>query len=97
MGLPTVTLYSLSTCSHCKAVKSLLEREEIEADIIDVDQLNGDTRKAVLETVRQFNRRLSFPTLVIGEDVVVGYKSDRIKKTLKKNELMQIHPPEKSP
>jgi glutaredoxin-like protein NrdH len=97
MGLPTVTLYSLSTCSHCKAVKFLLEREEIEADIIDVDQLNGDTRKAVLETVRQFNRRLSFPTLVIGEDVVVGYKSDRIKKTLKKNELMQIHPPEKSP
>ena len=76
-----VKLYSLSTCSHCKAVKNLLAKQDIAVDVVDVDRLEGDQRNQVLEKVKQVNDRVSFPTTVIGDDVIVGFKADRIKKT----------------
>jgi glutaredoxin-like protein NrdH len=59
----------------------------VEAKVIDVDRLGGDRRTEVLENVKKVNERMSFPTLVVGEDVVVGDKSDRIKSILAKNNL----------
>jgi glutaredoxin-like protein NrdH len=82
-----VILYALSTCSHCKAVKSMLDRYDVEAEVIDVDRLDKDRRSEVLKNVRKVNERMSFPTLVVGEDVVVGDKTDRIKSILEKNHL----------
>ena len=77
-----IKLYALSTCSHCSAVKKLLERYTTEFDVVDVDRLDSDQRKDTLEEVKQYNERLSFPTTVIGDEVIVGYKADRIKKAL---------------
>jgi len=37
-----------------------------------------------LEKVKQVNDRVSFPTTVIGDDVIVGFKADRIKKALER-------------
>jgi glutaredoxin len=79
-----VKLYSLSTCSHCKAVKNLLAKQNIAVDVVDVDRLEGDRRNQVLEKVKQVNDRVSFPTTVIGDDVIVGFKADRIKKALER-------------
>ena len=41
-----------------------------------------EERKAILEDIRKFNPRCSFPTIVIGEKVIVGYKEDEIKGAL---------------
>jgi len=82
-----VILYALSTCSHCKAVKSMLDQYDVEAEVIDVDRLDKEKRAEVLQNVKKVNERMSFPTLVIGEDVVVGEKTDRIKSILAKNHL----------
>jgi glutaredoxin-like protein NrdH len=79
-----VKLYSLSTCSHCKSVKSLLAKQDIAVDVVDIDRLKGDQRNQVLEKVKQVNDRVSFPTTVIGDDVIVGFKADRIKKALER-------------
>jgi len=49
---------------------------------VDVDLLTGDERKAILEDVKKFNPRCSFPTIIIGETVVVGYKEGKIKEAL---------------
>ena len=38
---PKVKLFSLSTCSHCKAAKTLLDRHHVNAEVTDVDRLNG--------------------------------------------------------
>lgn len=77
-----VKIFSLSTCSHCKATKRLLDECTVHYDFVDVDLLEGEERKAILEDVKKFNPRCSFPTVVIGETVVVGYKEDKIKEAL---------------
>ena len=77
-----VKIYSLSTCSHCKSTKRLLSECTIEYDFVDVDLLEGEERKAILEDVRNFNPKCSFPTIVIGGKVIVGYKEDDIKEAL---------------
>jgi glutaredoxin-like protein NrdH len=77
-----VKLYSLSTCSHCKATKRLLNECEVQYDFTDVDLLKGDERRAILEDVKKFNPACSFPTIIIGDRVIVGYKEDEIKEAL---------------
>ncbi|MGD8521230.1 MAG: glutaredoxin family protein [Desulfobacterales bacterium] len=77
-----VKIYSLSTCSHCKATKKLLGECTIKYDFVDVDLLEGDERKAIIEDVKKFNPRCSFPTIIIGEKVIVGFKEKEIKEAL---------------
>ena len=77
-----ITMYTLSTCSHCKATKKFLSDCGVKYEFTDVDLLDGAERKAILEDVRKFNPRCSFPTIVIGETVIIGYKEDQIKEAL---------------
>jgi len=77
-----VKLYTLTTCSHCKSTKRLLAECTIEYDFVDVDTLEGEERKAILEDIKKVNPRCSFPTLIIGETVIVGYKEKEIKEAL---------------
>jgi len=77
-----VKVYSLSTCSHCKSTKKLLSECNITYDYVDVDTLVGDERKAILEDVKKVNSRCSFPTIVIGDKVIVGFKEKEIKEAL---------------
>ena len=77
-----VKIYSLSTCSHCKATKKFLSDCTIKYEFIDVDLMQGEERKAILEDVKRFNPKCSFPTIVIGEKVIVGYVEEEIKEAL---------------
>ncbi|PIP43168.1 MAG: glutaredoxin family protein [Deltaproteobacteria bacterium CG_4_10_14_3_um_filter_60_8] len=77
-----VRLYSLSTCLHCRATKRFLDQCTVKYDFTDVDLLAGEERRAVLEDVRRWNPRCSFPTIIIGDTVVVGFREDEIKKAL---------------
>ena len=79
---PAVRIYTLSTCSHCKATKQFLGDCGIQFTFTDVDQLTGSDRAAVLEEVRRFNPKCSFPTIVIGDKIIVGHKEDEIKEAL---------------
>lgn len=82
MSTPPVKIYSLSTCSHCKATKKYLGDCSIKYEFVDVDLLEGEERKAILEDVKKFNPRCSFPTIIIGETIIVGYKEAEIKEAL---------------
>jgi glutaredoxin-like protein NrdH len=77
-----VTVYSLSTCSHCKSTKKMLSECTIKYEFVDVDLLEGDERKAILEDVKKFNPKCSFPTIIIGDKVIVGFKEKEIKEAL---------------
>jgi glutaredoxin-like protein NrdH len=79
---PDVKVYSLSTCSHCKAAKKFLGECTIKYEFVDVDMLEGDERRAIIEDVKKFNPRCSFPTVIIGDKVIVGYKEKEIKEAL---------------
>ncbi len=79
---PPVKIYSLSTCSHCKATKKLLGECTVQYEFVDVDLLEGDERRAIIEDVKKFNPRCSFPTVIIGDKVIVGYKEKEIREAL---------------
>jgi glutaredoxin len=77
-----VKIYTLSTCVHCKATKNLLNECAVTYECIDVDLLSGEARTAMLEDVRKFNPECSFPTIIIGDKVIVGFKENEIRLTL---------------
>lgn len=82
MSQEQVKIFSLSTCSHCKSTKKFLNDCTIKYEFVDVDLLEGEERKAILEDVKKFNPKCSFPTIIIGEKVIVGFKEDEIKEAL---------------
>lgn len=82
MARDKAILYALSTCSHCKSTKKLLTECNVEYDYIEVDDLEGEERKAILADIRAMNPRCSFPTVKINETVIVGYKEKQIKEAL---------------
>jgi glutaredoxin-like protein NrdH len=77
-----VKIYTLSTCSHCKATKQFLNECQVRYDFTDVDILQGEERKAVLDDIRKINPKCSFPTVIIGDKVIIGFKEDEIKEAL---------------
>jgi glutaredoxin-like protein NrdH len=77
-----VMIYTLSTCSHCKACKSFLSSNNVEYDYVDVDQLQGEQRSEVLDEVRGYNPNLSFPTIVIDDKVFIGFRENELKEEL---------------
>jgi len=79
---PDVKMYTLSTCSHCKAAKKFLDDCTVKYEFTDVDILSGEERAAVLEDVKKINPRCSFPTTVINDQVIVGFQEDKIRKAL---------------
>ena len=82
MSEKNVKIYALSTCSHCKSTKRFLSECSVKYDFVDVDLLEGEERKAILEDVKRFNPKCSFPTIIIGEKVIVGYREEEIKEAL---------------
>ena len=82
MAFPEVKLYSLSTCSHCKATKKLLGECKVQYEFVDVDLLDIEERRAIVEDIKKLNPRCSFPTIIIGDKVIVGYREDLIKEAL---------------
>ena len=77
-----IKVYTLSTCGHCKAAKKLLDDCSVAYEFTDVDLLTGEDRAEVLEDVKKLNPRCSFPTIIIGDHVIVGYKENEIKEAL---------------
>ena len=75
-------VYALSTCSHCKSTKKLLSECDVAYDYVEVDDLEGEERKAILADIKELNPRCSFPTIKINDTVIVGYKEKEIKEAL---------------
>ena len=77
-----VNLYTLSTCSHCKNTKNFLNDLGIKYNFIDVDLLQGQERADMIEEVKRFNPNCSFPTILIGDRIIVGFKENEIREAL---------------
>jgi len=75
-------LYTLSTCMHCKALKSFLKEHNIEYDFIDVDKLEGNARENVLSEMMKISGDMRFPTIIIGDKVIMGFYQDKVREAL---------------
>ncbi len=77
-----VMLYALSTCIWCKKTKQLLDELGVAYDYEYVDLLQGKERTEAMDTVRRWNPSCSFPTLVINDKCIVGFRESEIREAL---------------
>jgi glutaredoxin-like protein NrdH len=77
-----IKLYALTTCMHCNSIKEMLQTGNFSFESVDVDLLIGKERRDMLEEVRKFNKRCSFPTMVVDDQIIVGYRENEIKEAL---------------
>ena len=77
-----VKIYTLSTCSHCKATKKFLTENNIAFEATDVDLLQGAERETVLNEVVQYNPQRSFPTIIIGNKTIIGFQENILRQML---------------
>jgi len=77
-----IRLFTLSTCSHCIRTKKFFKDQGIEVEFTDVDLLEGAEREKIMEEVRKLNPDCSFPTICIGDHVVVGFNEGKIRDAL---------------
>jgi glutaredoxin-like protein NrdH len=79
---PSIRCFTLSTCSHCHRTKRFFKDMGISVEFTDVDLLDGAERAAIMDEVRKLNPDCSFPTICIGDAVIVGFNEEKIKKAL---------------
>ena len=78
-----VVIYTLSTCGWCRKTKNLLEELGIGYSYVDVDLLLGPAREQVMEEMRKWNPRGSFPTIIINNrESILGFDEEKIRETL---------------
>jgi len=77
-----VKLYAISTCVWCKKTKQLLDKLHVAYDFIYTDLLEGEEKKEVMKEIEKWNPRCSFPTIVINQQCIVGFKENEIREKL---------------
>ncbi len=79
-----IRVFALSTCIHCKNAKEFLDQCGVEYECHHVDWLTGEERTNILAEMKKYNPAQSFPTIVINDKVIVGFKKDEIEKAIGK-------------
>ncbi len=79
-----VFLYTLSTCIHCQQAKKLLEECGQKYDFVEVDVLESIAQDEALNELAKRNPSQTFPTIIVGKQVIVGYHPEDIKDAVAK-------------
>ena len=78
-----VRLFALSTCVWCKKTKRLLDELGVAYEFVFADRAEGNERDEIIDAMKEWNPRTSFPTMVIRDDkCIIGFKEDEIRKEL---------------
>jgi len=81
MGKP-VKIYALSTCIYCQNTKAFFKQNGVFYECVDVDLLDETEKTATLRKIRKLVPSVVFPTILIGDEIVQGYKPDVLRKLL---------------
>ncbi|MBS1113531.1 MAG: NrdH-redoxin [Nitrospirae bacterium] len=79
---PPVKIYTLSTCIHCKAAKKFLDNCGVKYEFKDVDMVSVEEQSELLEEVRRFNPGCTFPTIIIGNKIIIGFREEVVREAL---------------
>ena len=78
-----VRFFALSTCGWCKKTKRFLDAHNVNYEIDYVDLLSGAEKARIMAEMERWNPRRTFPTVVVDDnEVVVGFKEDRLREVL---------------
>lgn len=78
-----VRLFGLSTCPYCRMTKKFLDGISAEYELTEVDKLEGAEKEAAIAEVKELSGGASFPVVVVGDEVIVGFNKKRLKELLK--------------
>lgn len=77
-----VKIYTLSTCIYCQNTKAFFKQNGVPYECVDVDLLDEAEKTATLREIRKLVPSIAFPTILIGDEIVQGYKPDVLRKLL---------------
>lgn len=80
-----VLLYTLSTCPWCRKTKQFFQDRHVPFDFIDYDLASNDEQDRIVAHMRKYTSHVSFPFVLIGEEVVQGYNPEMYEKLLNKH------------
>ncbi len=72
-----ITIFTTPTCPACRQAKEYLSNKGVNFKELDVSSDAG-ARKTMFEK----SGRLAVPTLLIGEEVIIGFDTNKIEKLL---------------
>ena len=73
------TLYAIPECGECDEV-----REFLQAKNVSISEKNADESIEIQNELTEISGDLKVPTIVIGEEVIIGYKRSEIEEILLK-------------
>lgn len=82
MTAKKIVLFSLSTCGFCLNVKKMLEDLQVPFTLFQVDEMGDDEKKVTMQALRRVNPKCSFPTVLVDDEPVIGYKIQEIKEKI---------------
>lgn len=80
---PKPIMYALTTCQHCKNTRKFLDENNVDYIVIYLDEYSGSQRSDLMEKVRTYNPRGTFPTILVpGGKVIVGFRKQLMQEAL---------------
>ena len=75
--MPTVILYSTHGCTYCQRLKEFLSERNVNYSEYNIEDDPAARRRMV-----EISRHNTVPTVVVGDEVVVGFDPKRLDKLL---------------
>ena len=75
-----IKVFALSTCPYCHQTRRFLDEGGVDYDVVEVDTLPDKERTEAIDEVKRLSGGTSFPVVVAGDEVVVGFDKARIAK-----------------
>jgi glutaredoxin len=76
--MPTVRAYTLSYCPWCKRTKRFFADRGVPIVCVDYDLVSREEQERIEEEIGAYSGgHVSFPYVVIGDKVVMGYHPDQ--------------------
>jgi glutaredoxin len=77
-----VFMYTLSTCPWCRKTKKFFADNSIPFEYVDYDLQSAERQLEIEREMKSRGERMSFPWVLIGEDLVVGWNPERFEELL---------------
>jgi glutaredoxin len=77
-----VFMYTLSTCPWCRKTKKFFTERNVPFEFVDYDLQTPERQQQIEKEMKDRGERISFPWVLIGEELVVGWDPDRFERLL---------------
>lgn len=77
-----VKVFALSTCPYCRMARAYLDENSVAYDVVEVDLLEGEEKDAAVAEVKEISGGTSFPVVIVGDEIIVGFNKKRMKELL---------------